>query len=111
MVGVLAKEKANEAVAAAGITGDGAVRSFVKSHVSAFYGDFFRWVNVLGVTLQIFAVSRNVRFGGLRVAFLVLPVIAISTRSPSRCCPRCSASPRAASSLRARSLRTRPTTP
>lgn len=45
--------------------------------IGAFYGEFFFYVNVLGVLLQTFAVSRIVKHGGLRIAFLVLPVLVL----------------------------------
>lgn len=34
-------------------------------------------MNVLGVGLQTFAVSRIVKFGGLRLAFFILPIIGL----------------------------------
>lgn len=43
--------------------------------IGAFYGEFFFYVNILGVLLQTFAVSRIVKHGGLRIAFFVLPVL------------------------------------
>ncbi len=45
--------------------------------IGAFYGDFFFWVNLLGVLLQSFAVSRIVKYLGLRVGLLALPVIVL----------------------------------
>jgi len=77
ILSVLVKAKAMEAAAAAGIVGDDAVRKFTKSFGTSFYGDFFLWVNVLGVVLQSFAVSRIVKLGGLRIALFVLPVISL----------------------------------
>lgn len=77
ILSVLVKAKAIEAAAAAGIVGDDAVRKFTKSFGTSFYGDFFLWVNVLGVVLQSFAVSRIVKLGGLRIALFVLPVISL----------------------------------
>lgn len=44
--------------------------------MSAFYGDFYLWVNVAGVLIQSFLVSRIVERGGLRLAFFVFPAIA-----------------------------------
>jgi AAA family ATP:ADP antiporter len=76
MLSVLVKTKAKEAAALAGIVGDDEVRKFTKSFGTSFYGDFFLWVNVIGVALQTFAVSRIVKLGGLRIAFFILPVIA-----------------------------------
>jgi AAA family ATP:ADP antiporter len=45
--------------------------------IGSFYGDFFFYVNAAGLLIQTFAVSRIVRYGGLRVAFFVLPVIVL----------------------------------
>lgn len=77
ILSVLVKGKAKEAAALAGVVSDEAVRKFTKAYATAFYADFFLWVNVLGVALQTFAVSRIVKLGGLRLAFFVLPVIAL----------------------------------
>ena len=48
-----------------------------KEWIGAFYGDFFLYVNILGVVLQSFAVSRIVKFGGIRAALLFFPVVAL----------------------------------
>jgi len=77
ILSVLVKAKAQEAAHAAGIVGEAALRKFTKDYGTTFYGDFFLWVNVLGVALQTFAVSRIVKLGGLRVAFFILPVISL----------------------------------
>jgi AAA family ATP:ADP antiporter len=45
--------------------------------IAKFYSDFYFAVNLSGVLLQLFAVSRILKFAGVRVAILVLPVIAI----------------------------------
>lgn len=45
------------------------------------YGDFFFYVNVLGVVLQTFVVSRVVRWGGIRLALVVLPIIVLGSWS------------------------------
>jgi AAA family ATP:ADP antiporter len=52
-------------------------RKAAQDFTTAFYGDFFLYVNILVVILQTFVVSRLVKFGGLRLAFFVLPVIAL----------------------------------
>jgi AAA family ATP:ADP antiporter len=49
-----------------------------KDFITGFYGDFFLYVNIAVVLLQTFVVSRLVKFGGLRVAFFVLPMIALA---------------------------------
>jgi AAA family ATP:ADP antiporter len=44
--------------------------------VTAFKADYFEWVNIVGVLLQLFAVSRVITRFGVRDALLVLPGIA-----------------------------------
>jgi AAA family ATP:ADP antiporter len=48
-----------------------------KGFIAKFYSDFFSVVNVAGLLLQLFAVSRILKFAGVRVAILVLPLIAL----------------------------------
>ena len=47
-----------------------------RRFVGEFYGDFFGWVNLVGVLLQTFAVSRIFRAVGVRGALFLLPCIA-----------------------------------
>jgi len=75
MLSVLVKAKGAEEALAQGIPPEG-LDAFKKKFGTEFYGTFFLWVNVIGVALQTFAVSRIVKFGGLKVAFFILPVIA-----------------------------------
>ncbi len=44
--------------------------------ITSFYGDFFFWVTLVGLMLQLFLVSRIYRLVGVRGAILVLPVVA-----------------------------------
>jgi ATP:ADP antiporter, AAA family len=46
--------------------------------IGAAYADFFFYVNVAGVILQTFVVSRLVKWLGLSKAFLFLPVLAVA---------------------------------
>jgi len=46
-------------------------------YIGAAYGQFFFQVNVAGVLLQTFAVSRLVKWLGLSKAFLLLPLLAL----------------------------------
>ncbi len=48
-----------------------------RDWIGAFYADFFFYVNLAGVLLQLFLVSRILKYLGVRVAILVLPVIAL----------------------------------
>ncbi len=51
--------------------------AWVGQRIGAFYGNFFFWVNVAGVLIQLFAVSRILKYLGVRVALMILPVIAM----------------------------------
>lgn len=45
--------------------------------IGAFYGNFFTMVNVISALVQAFLVSRVLKRFGVRVALLVLPVVAL----------------------------------
>jgi ATP:ADP antiporter, AAA family len=49
----------------------------VKREIGAFYSSFFAWVNVAGLVLQLFVVSRIVRRFGVPLAVLVLPLVSL----------------------------------
>lgn len=48
-----------------------------EDFMTAFYGSFYLWVNIAVLVLQTFVVSRLIKFGGLKVAFFILPAIAL----------------------------------
>jgi AAA family ATP:ADP antiporter len=50
----------------------------VEEYIGEFYSNFFLGVNLLGLTLQLFVVSRLFKYFGVQVAVLVLPLIALS---------------------------------
>jgi AAA family ATP:ADP antiporter len=64
------------AVEAAGAAGELGSMS-VGDAIGASFAEFFFYVNSLTVLIQAFLVSRLVRFGGFKLAFLVLPCIAM----------------------------------
>jgi AAA family ATP:ADP antiporter len=53
-----------------------ALRGARSAVIGKFYGDFFFWVNLVGVLTQMFLVSRIFKYFGVRAALFVLPVIA-----------------------------------
>ena len=53
----------------------------MQATIGAFYGDFFGWVNLVGVLLQVFIVSRLFKYVGVRGALFVLPLIALGSYS------------------------------
>lgn len=46
--------------------------------IGQFYGDYFTWVNVLGLAMQTFLVSRLFRWIGIGGALFVLPAISLT---------------------------------
>ncbi len=50
-------------------------------YISEFYGDFFFWVNLAGFILQLFFVSRIIKYLGVRIAVLILPFLALASYS------------------------------
>ena len=61
-------------VAAEGATKAGAAKG---EYIGAFYAEFFFYVNLAGLLVQSFLVSRLVRWFGFGAMFLVLPVLAL----------------------------------
>lgn len=47
--------------------------------IGRFYARFFFWMNLLGMFLQLFVVSRLIKYGGIKAGLLWLPIIALGT--------------------------------
>jgi ATP:ADP antiporter, AAA family len=76
MLGQMVVADANAAVLSGAIT-----TSEMRAKIGAFYGDFFGWVNLVGLLLQVFIVSRLFKYVGVRGALFVLPLIALGSYS------------------------------
>ena len=63
--------------AVSGISDPEAAKAAEKVFIGEFYGDFFFYVNLCGLVLQLFVVSRIVKYLGIRVAIMALPMIAL----------------------------------
>ncbi len=50
----------------------------VRENIGAIYGDFYGWVNLVSLVLQLFLVSRIYRLVGIAGALLVMPFIALA---------------------------------
>ncbi|MEO8874524.1 MAG: MFS transporter [Polyangiaceae bacterium] len=46
------------------------------AYIGAFKADYFSWINLIGVLLQLFAVSRIIKYLGVRGALFFLPIVA-----------------------------------
>ncbi len=77
MMSASVERATEEAAKAAGKLDPKDIAIYVEGETTSIFADFYIWVNVLGVAIQTFAVSRIVKFGGLRVAFFILPLIAL----------------------------------
>jgi AAA family ATP:ADP antiporter len=75
------QEMLEERVRLQGVASDEAVLGFVRDGTTAFYGNFFFWVNLLALFLQAIVASRLLKFGGFGAIFLLLPVIALASYS------------------------------
>jgi AAA family ATP:ADP antiporter len=60
-----------------GVTDKSALLEFTRDGTTAFYGDFFFWVNTVALLLQAFVASRLLKYGGFAAIALMLPVIAL----------------------------------
>lgn len=66
------------AQAAADAIRDGTAEGLSEAEfIGKFYAGFFTVVNILGLVLQLFVVSRIIKYLGIRIGLLVLPVIAL----------------------------------
>ena len=52
---------------------------YQRSVIGSFYANFFFWVNLLGMALQLFVVGRLIKYGGIKAGLLWLPIIALGT--------------------------------
>ncbi len=72
---ILSKTVERAAVEAAA---SGGATFSAKDFIGQFYADFFTVVNIAGVLIQLFFVSRILKYLGIRIAILVLPIIAFA---------------------------------
>jgi AAA family ATP:ADP antiporter len=57
------------------------------AYVGQFKARYFEWINGLGVTLQLFAVSRIIKYAGLRAALFVMPLASLAGYSTNLVAP------------------------
>jgi len=76
LLGRTVTHAAAQAVSAAHMTPE-AADSFRKVFIGKFYSRYQLGVNLLGLVLQLFVVSRILKWFGVRIAVMVMPVIAL----------------------------------
>ena len=64
-----------------GIAGGQPLLEYIRDGTTAFYGNFYFWVNIVALLLQAFVASRLLKYGGFAAILLVLPVIALMSYS------------------------------
>ncbi len=62
----------------AGYAGQSDMQAYIAENTAIFYIDIYFWINLFGLLLQAFVVSRLVRFGGFGLLILTTPVIAVT---------------------------------
>ena len=75
------QEALAESAAKQGVAGGPAMLEFIRDGTTAFYGNFFFWVNITALLLQAFVASRLLKYGGFAAILLILPVIALMSYS------------------------------
>ena len=60
-----------------GMTDPEAILAFTRDKTTAFYGNFYFWVNIVALLLQSLVASRLLKYGGFAAILLILPVIAM----------------------------------
>ncbi|HEY2383158.1 MAG TPA: Npt1/Npt2 family nucleotide transporter [Terriglobia bacterium] len=71
---ILGKTVAQHAVAIAAASGG---HITAEAYIGEFYADFYFWVNLVSAAIQMFAVSRVMKYMGIGAALFCLPVIAL----------------------------------
>jgi AAA family ATP:ADP antiporter len=64
-----------------GIADTNTLLSFTRDGTTAFYGNFYFWVNITALLLQAFVASRLLKYGGFGVILLTMPVVALVSYS------------------------------
>ncbi len=70
-----------ETTASAAVASGEAGGLSVGEYIGAFYSRFYAGVNALGLFIQLFLVSRAIKYLGVSVSLLVLPVIALGANT------------------------------
>lgn len=60
-----------------GILDPSALLAYTRAGTTAFYGDFYFWVNVTALLLQAMVASRLLKYGGFGALMLALPTVAL----------------------------------
>jgi len=56
-------------------------------YIGEFKARYFQWINALGVIMQLFVVSRVIKYAGLRLALVIVPIASIAGYGASLAAP------------------------
>ena len=62
-----------------GFADERSMMEYIRDGTTAFYGNFYFWVNIIALLLQAFVASRLLKYGGFAAILLILPVIALTS--------------------------------
>lgn len=77
LLGELVTRSARDFAMAGGAMDETAIKAAMGPWIGGFYANFFSIVNLVGLLLQLFAVSRLVKYLGVPICLLILPLIAL----------------------------------
>jgi len=76
MLGKAVTNASHEAVVVEGLGADEQT-DFVRAYIGKFYSEFFLYVGLAGLLAQLFVVSLVIKFLGVRIAIVILPIVAL----------------------------------
>jgi AAA family ATP:ADP antiporter len=74
LLGFLITDTANSVVESGAVGG-----MDVPEYIGSFYADFEKWVNISVLVIQMFLVSRIIKYLGVHVGLMILPLIALGS--------------------------------
>lgn len=55
----------------------GSLQATKEEYIGKFYSEFYFWVNLVGIFIQFFLVSRLIKWLGFNVAFILTPILIV----------------------------------
>jgi AAA family ATP:ADP antiporter len=80
-------DHAHELAKQAGHVDAASVKEFTQKYIGEFKSPYFFWINALGVVLQLFAVSRVIKYFGVKVALILVPIASLGGYTASLIAP------------------------
>ena len=78
LFGLVQQMLEEDVVAGVAAAGTPEFSRLMKNATTAFYSDLYFWINLIGLFLQAFIVSRLVELGGFRLLVMTTPIISLA---------------------------------